>query len=79
MAGLVQCCGKTVYRLEQPLLDFDVAFSAVTYNLRRLDSLLRQQPELEARLQSEVDRHKAVAGVSADFPTSAHYAGDTDG
>ena len=31
-----------------PLVDFDVALSAVTYNLRRLGSVLRQQPELWA-------------------------------
>lgn len=60
LAGLVQCGGKTVHRVGQPLVDFDVALSAVTYNLRRLGSVLRQQPELEARVQQEADRDKAV-------------------
>jgi hypothetical protein len=37
-----------VHSMGLPLVDF--ALSAVTYNLRRLASLLRGQPELEARL-----------------------------
>jgi|JI9StandDraft_1071089.scaffolds.fasta_scaffold30663_3 hypothetical protein len=59
-AGLTQCGGKTVHRLGLPLVDFDVALSAVTYNLRRLGSVLRQQPELWARVQQEADRHKGA-------------------
>ena len=60
LAGLEQCGGKTVHRMGLPMVDFDVALSAVTYNLRRLGSVLRQQPELEARVQQEADRDKAV-------------------
>src|SRR5262249_30068341 len=60
-AGLTQCGGKTVHRMGLPLVDFDVALSAVTFNLRRLGALLQQQPELEARLQQEADRHRAAA------------------
>jgi transposase len=60
-AGLAQCGGKTVHRMGLPLVDFDVALSAVTFNLRRLGALLQQQPELEARLQQEADRHRAAA------------------
>ncbi len=59
-AGLVQCGGKTVHRVGLPLVDFDVALSALTHNLRRLGSLLKQQPELEAQLQQEADRQKAA-------------------
>lgn len=58
-AGLVQCGGKRVHRVGLPLVDFDVALSALTYNLRRLGSLLKQQPELEAQLQREADRNEA--------------------
>ena len=58
-AGLVQCGGKTVHRVGLPLVDFDVALSALSYNLRRLSSLLKQQPELEAKLQQEADRQEA--------------------
>lgn len=57
-AGLVQCGGKTVHRVGLPLVDFDVALSALTHNLRRLGSLLKQQPELEAQLQQEADRQR---------------------
>lgn len=59
-AGLVQCGGKTVHRVGLPQVDFDVALSALTHNLRRLGSLLKQQPELEVQLQQEADRHKAA-------------------
>jgi transposase len=59
-AGLVQCGGKTVHRVGLPMVDFDVALSALTHNLRRLGSLLKQQPELLAQLQQEADRHKAA-------------------
>lgn len=55
-AGLAQCIGKTVHRMGQPRVEFDVALSALTYNLRRLGSLLQTQPELEADRQQAARR-----------------------
>lgn len=59
-AGLVQCGAKTVHRVGLAAVDFDVALSALTHNLRRLGSLLKQRPELLAQLQQEADRQKEV-------------------
>lgn len=51
IAGFAQCGGKQARRFGDDNVSFGANLSALAYNLRRLGTLLRQKPELEASLR----------------------------
>jgi len=51
IAGFAQCGGKKAQRFGMKNVAFDAELSALTYNMRRLGSLLRERPELEVLLR----------------------------
>ena len=52
IAGFAQCGGKQARRFGQANVDFDASISALTYNLRRLGSLMQRDSELAARVEA---------------------------
>ena len=56
IAGFAQCGGKRARRFGQADIAFDASLSALTYNLRRLGSLMRDVPELQARVEEAAHR-----------------------
>jgi len=54
IAGFAQCGGKQAQRFGMDNVSFDARLSAITYNLRRLGSLLRANADLRARLDEVV-------------------------
>jgi hypothetical protein len=51
IAAFAQCGGKSVTRLRESNVDFDVGTSALATNFRRLGFLIKKRPELRVQLQ----------------------------
>ena len=56
IAGFAQCSGKQAQRFGEQSVGFDTSLSALSYNLRRLGSLMRDNPELRARVEEQARR-----------------------
>lgn len=54
IAGLAQCGGKQAHQMGEDNVSFDETLSALGYNLRRLGSVLKQQPAVASRLEEAV-------------------------
>ena len=56
ISGFAQCGGKQAHRMGHDNVSFDSTLSALAYNLRRLGSVLREQPAVAARLEAAAQR-----------------------
>jgi hypothetical protein len=74
IAGFAQCGGKKARRFGTQNVSFDVAMSALAYNLRRLGSIARNDRRVSQRLEQVVARLSRAAVLAYIFCALACFA-----